>query len=207
MYTQQDLGDSQKKQKKLARLAQNLQTRHDKLVNQGPELGDKEFDQVESQLEAVLDEYLKYQIEVDEECQENKTKNPCDELPKCIWLEQKFNWLQFWATKKGYCVSKLKSAILEEQYKESAQQLTDIVDKLKRLQQKKKLTIKNKHDLKYLKHLKKRTFGNCRRRSIYIKRFSGFHGSPRSISKSKSRLQKKIHKIVHLNGTVFINKQ
>ena len=155
VYEEEDLKDTHTKFDKLSQIAKDLQSEHDDLIDQGLEIGDEKLDIVEAQLEAVLDELLKFQIDIDKECQSNKAKLPCEQMPKCVWLEQKFSWLKFWASKKGLCTSSVKSAILEEQYKEGADQLTEIVNKLEILEKKSRLKAEEKQKLRYLHHLKK----------------------------------------------------
>lgn len=160
IYRESDLRSRDLKQQKLAEIAKYLQDQHDKLIDSGKQIGDKELDEVEAKLESVLDEYLQYQIEIDEECQTHTTTSSCSSMPKCVWLEQKFSWLKLWATRKGFCISRVKSAILEEQYKEGTEQLTEIVKKIDILEKKRqskgqKWSIKDKQDLRYLLHLRK----------------------------------------------------
>jgi tetratricopeptide (TPR) repeat protein len=155
VYEKSDLDSLRQQQTRISNLINELHQKHDELLDEGKEIGDPngELDELESQLEAVLDEYLKFQIAIDEECHEKKVESDCG--GGCVWLEEKGWRLQFWAKAKGFCTSKAKAQAIEFKYMESAEQLKEISSRLEKLSKKKILNANEKKTLKYLNHLKK----------------------------------------------------
>lgn len=150
-------GGKQEKYEWLVKKATALQEEHDQFQDRGITLGDnKQIDRLEDELDAVLEEMLRLQIQLDEKCAEANTKETCG--PKCTWLEQSWKWYHFVYDRKGICVSKKRALLLNEKYHEGLDQLKVISDKLDAFSSspKKRLSAAELETKKYLEYLKRK---------------------------------------------------
>lgn len=159
VYEVSDLGDPYKMLHKVRKQLEKLEDSHAHYLKEhGGRIGKDNFDLLEDKLEAVLDEYIRVQMDIDEKCKKAENiESKCG--PNCIYLQKKWSWYNIWYTQKGICVSKERAEVLNEKYKEGFEQLADVSAQINVLERKreehKRLTTRERERYKYLIHLTK----------------------------------------------------